>query len=265
MNQGHRSQAVIHAEIVQLQQRIKSLEDQLTSPLSTDELSIDTALPSENYLSAQRFSTLLDTASIAIIVAGHDGKIRTANQKASEIFDYSGNELVGSPVSILLPEHLRETHEQHLNRFFANPRPRPMGQGMDLMAQRKDGSRFPILVEVIQADARIYYQPGKLHFILDEGAAFVGLPGKVIYEVLDTAAFVFHHEMVEPEVIALELGTYLQQVVLGGLAGYLRPCAIDFRFAPVVGLHVALVQETHQLLLVVFQSKPVGLGDAVAI
>jgi PAS domain S-box-containing protein len=81
-------------------------------------------------------------------VIDNAGHITVANQKASEIFGYSGGELIGSSVGILLPEQLRVGHNEHLMRFFSNPRPRPMGQGMDLMAQRQDGTQFPIEVSL---------------------------------------------------------------------------------------------------------------------
>jgi PAS domain S-box-containing protein len=137
------SPAEIHAEIAQLQQRINDLAAQLP-----DTSAVSIPHTQHNHLGEQRFQILLDTASIAIVVVDNYGKILIANQKASEIFGYTSDELVNAPVSILLPQHLRETHEEHLNRFFAHPRPRPMGQGMDLMAQRQNGTLFPIEVSL---------------------------------------------------------------------------------------------------------------------
>jgi PAS domain S-box-containing protein len=155
MDENDRSHETIHAEIAALQQQIRQLEAQL--PPSSLAAHIIELTAFEGYLSEQRFRTLLDTASIAIVVADNSGHILLANQKASDMFGYARETLIGSPVGMLLPERLRLTHDEHLHRFFANPRPRPMGQGMDLMAQRADGSLFPIEVSLsaIQSDAGV--------------------------------------------------------------------------------------------------------------
>jgi hypothetical protein len=44
-------------------------------------------------------------------------------------------------VEALLPEHLREHHVAHRAKYNLEPRRRPMGRGLDLVARRADGTR----------------------------------------------------------------------------------------------------------------------------
>jgi PAS domain S-box-containing protein len=64
------------------------------------------------------------------------------------MFGYSRDEVVGQPLSILLPERFRERHEVHLAGFLSAPRTRPMGVGLDLVGRRKDGAEFPVEVSL---------------------------------------------------------------------------------------------------------------------
>ena len=53
------------------------------------------------------------------------------------------DELVGKPLSVLIPERHRNLHAGHMDRFMKDPTPRMMGVGLELRAIRKDGSEFP--------------------------------------------------------------------------------------------------------------------------
>ena len=96
--------------------------------------------------SENRFRSLLETASIAIIVIDGSGKIVMVNSETERTFGFSREELIGSSVDILLPERLRAVHGSHRNTFFANPHARSMGLDYDLLGMKKDGTEFPIEV-----------------------------------------------------------------------------------------------------------------------
>jgi PAS domain S-box-containing protein len=80
----------------------------------------------------------------AIFVIDARGLIREANPRALEMFGYEHEELIGMQVDKLVPERFRGRHPNHRDNFNAHPRTRQMGAGMNLFAQRKDGSEFPV-------------------------------------------------------------------------------------------------------------------------
>jgi light-regulated signal transduction histidine kinase (bacteriophytochrome) len=51
-------------------------------------------------------------------------------------------------VELLMPVHVRGTHDLHLQGFFKFPKRRELGVGLNLMAERKDGSRFPVEISL---------------------------------------------------------------------------------------------------------------------
>jgi PAS domain S-box-containing protein len=52
--------------------------------------------------------------------------------------------LVSTLVEALLPEHLRERHIAHRNKYNSDPRTRLMGEGLDLVGRRANGTTFPV-------------------------------------------------------------------------------------------------------------------------
>jgi len=90
-----------------------------------------------------RFEQLLEFAPDAVVGVNDSGKIELVNSQVVEIFGYSREELIGEPIERLIPERLHPGHEGHRSAYFANPRTRPMGAGLELYARRSDGSEFP--------------------------------------------------------------------------------------------------------------------------
>ena len=99
---------------------------------------------------------LLDSLPDAVLIVDHDGRIRTVNGKTIELFGYRREELLDQPAELLMPERFRVKHVPYQQGFFENPHPRPMGPGLDLCGQRKDGSEFPaeISLSPMKADGR---------------------------------------------------------------------------------------------------------------
>jgi PAS domain S-box-containing protein len=94
----------------------------------------------------------LESASQAVLGANESGRIVLANAMAAETFGYSREELLGTTVERLLPERFRAQHFSHRAAYFGEPRRRPMGVGLELFAQRKDGSAFPVDVSLSHID-----------------------------------------------------------------------------------------------------------------
>jgi PAS domain S-box-containing protein len=93
---------------------------------------------------------LLETAAQGILSVDSRGVIMMANRALEGMFGWGPGELLGRSVEQLLPLTVREQHAAHRAAYFADPRPRQMGVGLDLLGQRKDGSRFPIEISLNQ-------------------------------------------------------------------------------------------------------------------
>jgi len=98
--------------------------------------------------SGKLVAALLESASQGILGMDQSGRIVLANPKALEMFGYQQEELLDATVEILIPESRRTAHARQRDDFFAHPRTRPMGIGMDLCGRRKDGKEFPVEVSL---------------------------------------------------------------------------------------------------------------------
>ena len=91
---------------------------------------------------------LLESAAQAILAVNAEGRLVLANRMAEKMFGYNQSELLGQQLDLLVPTDAQHRHREYHKAFFADPRNRPMGMGLDLQGQRKDGSRFPIEVSL---------------------------------------------------------------------------------------------------------------------
>jgi diguanylate cyclase (GGDEF)-like protein/PAS domain S-box-containing protein len=93
---------------------------------------------------AERFEIAVESAPNAMVMVDRGGKIALVNSQAVKMFGYNREELIGQSVEVLIPERFRGGHPGHRTEFSSSPQARPMGEGRDLYAVRKDGSEFPV-------------------------------------------------------------------------------------------------------------------------
>jgi PAS domain S-box-containing protein len=80
------------------------------------------------------------------------GRIVLVNAQTERMFGYRREELAGQLVEILIPDAIKAGHPARRAGYVANPRPRPMGAGIELAGRRRDGSTFPAEISLSAID-----------------------------------------------------------------------------------------------------------------
>jgi len=87
---------------------------------------------------------VVETASDAVVSIDHRGDILRANHATTTTFGYEPSELIGQPLTILMPEYLRDLHKAGLKRYQETSHRHMNWQSTELIGLRKNGEEFPI-------------------------------------------------------------------------------------------------------------------------
>jgi len=87
---------------------------------------------------------IIESAADAIIKAGSSGTILAWNPAAERMFGHSAADVLGKPLTVLVPERFREAHEAGLARVVATGETRIVGQTVEVFGVHRDGHEFPI-------------------------------------------------------------------------------------------------------------------------
>lgn len=96
----------------------------------------------------QTFQGLLESAPDAMVVINQTGTIVLVNDQLERLFGYTRDELLGGPIELLVPEPFRDDHPQKVAHFMRHADARPMGAGLELSGQRKNGSIFSVEISL---------------------------------------------------------------------------------------------------------------------
>lgn len=120
------------------------------------------SLPAPVRISRKSLTGLLEISPDALVVVDRSGAIQMVNEQAEALFGYERSELPGQPLAVLLPANFRERHAVQVEHFFATPRTRPVGTGLQLTGRRKDGTEFPVDISLrpVQVGQMLYVVGG---------------------------------------------------------------------------------------------------------
>jgi two-component system, cell cycle sensor histidine kinase and response regulator CckA len=91
-----------------------------------------------------RYRGLLEAAPDGMVVVNGAGDIALLNLQAERQFGYQRDELVGQPVTRIIPEGFAERLIADDLRSAADALAQQIGTGLELIGRRKDGTEFPI-------------------------------------------------------------------------------------------------------------------------
>ena len=96
--------------------------------------------------------TILETMLDAVVTIDVNGKVMSVNKEAEKVFGYSGGELLGKDVSILMPEADGMKHTNYLRKNTSQYLGKVISENRSVEGVRKDGAHFPIELSVNMAE-----------------------------------------------------------------------------------------------------------------
>ena len=216
------------------------------------------------------FRTLFTAYPDALVVADMTGAIVLANPAAASLLGYPVDHLFGLSIDALVPDAIRPRHAAYRDAYGRNPRPRPMGTQMDLVARRRDGSE--VTVEIALSPLQSHGLPFVVASIRDVGtyprvrqalqrarySDHLAQLGRMAVDARDPQLLLQH----VPAIAAQALEVDLARVFL------LEPNRLDLRVVSAVGLIEGepvgtLVPNRPRTLpgYVLDQGKPVAVAD----
>jgi PAS domain S-box-containing protein len=127
-----------------------------------------TALSASGLDETTVFRSLFTAYHDSLVVTDAAGRIVLANPSAARLLGYTVEELVGLEVDALVPDAVRGRHADYRVAYGRNPRARPMGSQMELVARRRDGSE--VMVEIALSPLQSGGAPYVVAAIRDIGA-----------------------------------------------------------------------------------------------
>ena len=109
--------------------------------------------------SENRFRTLAETASDAIITIDEDSRIVYVNQATGKIFGYTADELMGNEMTMLMPEYLRHLHKAGFKRYRETGERHTSWEAVELPGLHKSGAEIPLEIsfgEFTKDDKRFF-------------------------------------------------------------------------------------------------------------
>jgi len=105
-------------------------------------------LRSKIILEQARAATVVSNAVDGIITIDGRGLIESFNPAAEKIFGFSADEVLGNPLTLLIPGRHRDAHLKGLERVQLTGKSNTVGKTLELHGLRNDGSEFPMELSI---------------------------------------------------------------------------------------------------------------------
>jgi PAS domain S-box-containing protein len=109
--------------------------------------------------SEERYRSVLETATDAVVSVDERSQIIFANPATTKTFGYQISEMIGQPLTMLMPEVMREVHKAGFQRYLETNQRHADWRGVQLIGLRKNGEEFPGEVsfgEVLESGHHIF-------------------------------------------------------------------------------------------------------------
>jgi two-component system sensor kinase FixL len=120
----------------------------------------DLTLMQQDFFSREaHLQSILDTVPDAMIVIDERGVMQSFSTAAQRLFDYAPAEVIGKNIKMLMPSPYRESHDGYLERYLRTGERKIIGIGRVVVGERKDGSTFPMELNVgeMKSNERRYF------------------------------------------------------------------------------------------------------------
>jgi PAS domain S-box-containing protein len=139
---GHKQQqALLEQAVSERTEELRQTLEQLQSELI------------QRTLAEKRFEDVIESAPDAMLLVDQMGGIMLVNTQTERLFGWFRDELLGKDIiESLVPVQYRDRQRDYLMQFTAHPEVGQTSFGLDLYAQRKDGSEFPVEIDLSYLD-----------------------------------------------------------------------------------------------------------------
>ena len=118
-----------------LRARIAELERQLEDARAAS------ATLAEN---EQRYRALVEADPDGVVIIDAESTILAVNPAICRMFGYTAEQMVGKPLTVLMPHRLREGHMRGTRRYLMTGERSIPWRGVQVPAMRRDGTEFPV-------------------------------------------------------------------------------------------------------------------------
>ena len=98
-----------------------------------------------------RLHAVVNTAVHGVILIDPAGSVLMFNPACERLFGYRSEEVIGHNVKMLMPAPYRDGHDGYLTNYLTTGKAKVIGIGREVIGRRKDGSTFPMDLQIGEA------------------------------------------------------------------------------------------------------------------